>query len=162
MTTQSHPWKQTLERQAKALQAFTETHRLTTLTRVKLEESVVLGCYALRRLVNGFLLSESCCHQSLSMTVFPRRPQSVPLLGDEPLPTRYNLDAGRVAPHDLMFLCHQVLQNCVFEPWLNTDHRLTGIYITSDHQHKIALYGVSLSALSDRFLHLSTNTTQTE
>jgi hypothetical protein len=51
-----------------------------------------------------------------------------------------------------------VLQNCVFEPWLTADNQLTGIYVTSDHQRKIALYGVSLGALQDLFHHLSTDT----
>ena len=57
-----------------------------------------------------------------------------------------------------MFLCHQVLQNCVFEPWLTSDNQLAGIYVTSDHQRKIALYGISLGDLHNLFHHLSTAT----
>lgn len=159
MTTPSHPWKLTLERKSRVLQEFTDTHRLTGAALVKLEETVVLGCYAIRYLINGFHLPESLCHQPFPMTAFPRRHQSAPTLGDEPLRTRYDLDAGRIVRHDLMFLCHQALQNCVFEPWPGADHRLAGVYITSDHQRKIALYGVNLSALSDLFLRLSADTT---
>lgn len=161
MMTPSHPWKQTLERKATALQKLADTHRLTGATLVNVEETVVLGCYAVRSLINGFLLSEARCHQAFSMTAFPRRHQSTPMLGDEPLRIRYDLDAGGIVQHDLMFLCHQVLQNCVFEPWLDTNHHLTGVYITSDHQRKIALYGVGLGALSDLFLRLSADTTHT-
>ena len=89
MTTQSHPWKLTLERKAKALVEFADAHRFTGATLV-------------------------------------------------------NLD-----------------QNCVFEPWLGAEHRLTGVYVTSDHQRKIALYGVRLSALSGLFVRLSADTSHT-
>lgn len=93
------------------------------------------------------------------MTAFRRRHHGAPVRGDEPLPTLYDLDAGHTVRHDLMFLCHQVLQNCVFEPWLSAGHRLTGVYVTSEHQHKIALYGVDLGALSSLFLSITSGTT---
>jgi hypothetical protein len=159
MTTPSHPWKQSLEHQARTLQELMQPHRLSGTSFVKLEETIVLGCYTIRRLINGFLLPESCRHQSVPMNAFPRRPHGSPLPGDEPLKIRYDLDNGRPVQHDPLFLCHQVLQNCVFEPWLTPDHLLAGIYITSDHQRKIALYGVSLNTLRDLFLHLSADTT---
>jgi hypothetical protein len=125
-----------------------------------MEEAVVVGCYAIRHLLNGFVLSESCRHQVFPMTVFPRRLQSVPLLGDEPLALRYDLDRGRTVQHDLLFLCHQVLQNCVFDPWFSAEHRLTGIYVTSDHQRKVALYGIGLTALADLFARLGADPTR--
>lgn len=158
MNTPSHPWKQSLEHQARALQELMKPHRLSDATFVKLEETVVLGCYTIRRLINGFLLPESRRTQPVPMRAFPRRSHMQPLLGDEPLKVRYDMDAGRPVQHDPIFLCHQVLQNCVFEPWLTTDNLLTGIYVTSDHQRKIALYGVTLGNLRDLFLHLSSDT----
>ncbi len=158
MTTASHPWKQTLEHQARALQELMGIHRLSDTTHVKLEETVVLGCYAIRRLINGFLLSESLRNQSVPMTAFPRRQQHTPTLGGEPLQSRYDLGAGQPVQHDPLFLCHQVLQNCAFEPWLEPEHRLTGVYVTSDHQRKIALYGVSLGTFRDLFLTISAET----
>lgn len=156
MTTASHPWKNTLAHQAKALQDMMGPHRVSESTLVKLEESVVLGCYTIRRLINGFLLPDSHRHQPVPMTAFPRRPQHAPLLGDEPLRVRYDLDAGRSVHHDPSFLCHQILQNCVFEPWLSSEKQLHGIYVTSDHQRKIALYGIALADLRDLFNTLGT------
>jgi hypothetical protein len=158
MPTTSHPWKQTLEHQAKALQELMKPHRLSDASLVRLEETVVLGCYTIRRLINGFLLPDSHRNQPVYMSAFPRRPHSSSLLGDEPLRIRYDLDAGRSVQHDPIFLCHQVLQNCVFEPWLTPDNQLEGIYVTSDHQRKIALYGISLVDLQNLFNHLSTAT----
>jgi hypothetical protein len=156
MTTASHPWKQTLAHQARTVQDLMGPHRVSDPTLVKLEEAVVLGCYTIRRLINGFLLPDSLRHQPIPMTAFPRRPQHAPLLGDEPLRVRYDLDAGRPVHHDPSFLCHQVLQNCFFEPMLSNDKQLVGIYVTSDHQRKIALYGITLAALRDLFTTLGT------
>jgi len=154
MTTSSHPWKQSLEHQAKALQELAKPHRFSDATMVKLEETIVLGCYTIRRLINGFLLPDSLRNHTIQMSAFPRRPHSSPL-GDEPLHIRYDMGAGRPVQHDPIFLCHQVLQNCVFEPCLTTDKQITGIYVTSDHQRKIEIYGVSLVTFQDLFLHLS-------
>lgn len=158
MPITSHPWKQTLEHQARTLQELMTPHRLSNATLVKLEETVVLGCYTIRRLINGFLLPESQCNQPVPMSAFPRRQHSSSLLGDEPLRIRYDLEAGRPVQHDPMFLCHQVLQNCVFEPWLTPANQLAGIYVTSDHQRKIALYGISIADLHNLFHHLSAAT----
>jgi len=158
MPTPSHPWKQTLEHQAKALQELMIPHRLSDATLVRLEETVVLGCYTIRRLINGFLLPDSQRNQPVPMSAFPRQQHSSSRLGDEPLQIRYALDAGRPVEHDPMFLCHQVLQNCVFEPWITPDKRFVGIFVTSDHQRKIALYGVSLMDLQNLFRHLSAST----
>jgi hypothetical protein len=80
MTTASHPWKQGLEHQAKALQEFTKPHRLSDATLVRLEETVVLGCYTIRRLINGFLLPDSHRNQPVPMSAFPRRQHSSSLL----------------------------------------------------------------------------------
>ena len=156
MNTSSHPWKQELARKAAILQPMAGPHRLTDSTAAKLEETVVVGCYAIRRLVNGFLIPESRIHHPVAMTAFPHRRQTIPVLGDEPLPTRYDLGAGRLVNHDLVFLCHQVLQNCIFEPWQSADHSLIGILVTSDHQRKIALYGVTLPALIELFHRIGT------
>jgi len=151
MTTPSHPWKQTLERKAHELEEISATHRLSDAGIVRLEETVVVGCYAIRHLINGFLLPESKCRYPFEMTAFPRRQHTASQPGDARLSARYDLNAGRIAQHDPMFLCHQVLQNCILEPWLSPEHQLIGIYITSDHQRKVALYGVSLTALSELF-----------
>ena len=155
MNTPSHPWKQALARNAATLQAFTEPHPLAGPAAVKLEEAVILGCYTIRRLISGSLLPEARTHQLFPMTAFPARRLATPTLGDEPLATRYDLGAGHSVQHNLMFLCHQALQNCVFEPWIGPDRRLVGIHVTSDHQRKIALYGITLGALVDLFLRIS-------
>jgi len=70
MPTPSHPWKQTLEHQAKALQELMKPHRLSDATLVRLEETVVLGCYTIRRLINGFLLPDSQRNQPVCMSAF--------------------------------------------------------------------------------------------
>jgi len=148
MSTTSHPWKQHLLRQAEALDKLRGSKRWAEPTAIKLEESVVLGFYAIRRLIGGFLLSEAAVHRPIAVTAYPaRRPAGTVRLGDEDLETLYDLAAGRMASHDLSFLCHQVLHNCALAPQFGPEHELTGILVTSDHQRKVALYGLSLDAL---------------
>ncbi len=148
MSTTSHPWKQHLLHQADALDKLRGTKRWTEPTAIKLEESIVLGFYAIRRLIGSFLLSEAAVHRPVTLTAFPaRRPAGTVRLGDEDLKQLYDLATGRTTAHDLSFLCHQVLHNCALAPQFSPDHVLTGILVTSDHQRKVALYGISLDAL---------------
>ena len=138
-------------RQAEALQELRSPHRWSEASAARLEESAVLGCYAVRRLVNGFLLSDAVVHRPIGMTAYPaRRPGGV-LLGDAPLSELYDLGAGKAVAHDLMFLCHQVIQNCIFAADLQEGGELQGIYVTSDHQRKVALYRIEADALHGLF-----------
>ena len=63
------------------------------------------------------------------------------------------MNAGKAASHDLLFVCHQVTYNCIFVPWFGQDGALQGIYVTSDHQRKAALYGIRVESMKD-ILHL--------
>ena len=151
MITPSHPWKQSLLRQAEVLQELRKPHRWGEASSARLEETVVLGCYAVRRLVCGFLLSDALVHRLMPMTAFPARRKSGLLLGDEPLQDLYDLQVGKAVAHDLLFLCHQVIQNCIFVPQFDEGHALQGIYVTSDHQHKVALYRINVDAVGALF-----------
>lgn len=156
MTTTSHPWKQQLLRQAASLQDIASSHRWSEVSAVKLEETLVLGFYGIRRLVNAFLLSETLVHRSIPMTAFPARRKTDILLADASHEKLYDLQAGRPVAHDLLFVCHQVLHNCIFAPVLDEQQRLLGIFITSDHQRKVALYGLDLETIEGLFHQVGT------
>ena len=151
MATSSHPWKQLLLRQAEALQPLRQPHRWSEASTVRLEETVVLGFYAIRRLINAYLLSDALVHRPITMTAYPSQKKTGLLLGDEPLVTLYELKAGREVAHDLLFLCHQITNNCVFVPYFGKDKAIQGVYVTSDHQRKVALYGVTIESVQNLF-----------
>jgi hypothetical protein len=149
MSTQSHHWKRLILKQAKILDQVVKPHRWTEASSLKLEQASVLGFYAIRRLINSFLLAGALVHRPIPLTVFPARHKPGPLLGDEPLGVVYDLDSAKPASHDLLFVCHQVTYNCVFEPCFGKDGRLQGIYVTSEHQRKAALYGISIESMQE-------------
>jgi hypothetical protein len=150
MTT-SYPWKQQLLRQAEALHEIAQPHRWSEASAVKLEETVVLGFYGIRRLINSFLLSEALVHRPIPMMAFPARRRTDVLVGEASFEVLYDLKAGQPVSHDLLFLCHQVVHNCVFAASFDSQRTLLGIYITSDHQRKVALYGIELKTILDLF-----------
>jgi hypothetical protein len=154
MPTTSYPWKQQLLRQAEILHEITLPHRWSEASSVKLEETVVLGFYGIRRLINAFLLSEDLVHRPIPMTAYPARRKNDALMGETSWEVLYDLKAGAPVTHDLLFLCHQVLHNCVFSSYFDTQRSLQGIYMTSDHQRKVALYGIDLKAIEALFHHV--------
>ena len=155
MTTTSHPWKQLLLRQAEALHDLAQPHRWSETSSVRIEETVVMGFYASQRLVNSFLLSEALVHQTLPMRAFPARRKTDLLLGEGSIEELYDLQAGRPLSHDLIFLCHQVLHNCIFAVYFGLDRTLQGVYLTSDHQRKVELYGIELRVIQDLFQRIA-------
>jgi hypothetical protein len=155
MNTPSHPWKQSLQRQAEALAEISKPHRWSDASSVRLEETVVLGCYAVQRLIDASLLSHSLVHRLVPMTAFLSRRPERPMLGDEPIEVLYDLQAGRDVHHDLVFLCHQVLHNVLFAPRFDSAKALEGVYVTSDRQRRVALYGVSSEIFRGLFLEVA-------
>lgn len=151
MATTSHPWKQLLLRQAETLHELSQPHRWGESSAIRTEETVVLGFYAIRRLINGFLLSESLVHRTIAMQSFPAQRKTGLLRGEGSFEQLYDLKAGRPTAHDLLFLCHQVLHNCVFAVYFGDDRALQGVYLTSDHQRKVALYGIERQVIQDLF-----------
>lgn len=149
MIAQSHHWKKLILRQEEMLNRVAKPHRWNEASSLKLEQAAVLGFYAVRRLINFFLLADALVHRPVPLTVFPARHKSGPLLGDEPLEDLYDLNDGKAASHDLLFICHQVTYNCIFMPFFGQDGALKGIYVTSDHQRKAALYGISIESVKD-------------
>lgn len=147
----SHPWKQLLIRQAAVIRRLREPHRWTESSSVKLQAAVVLGFYAVRHLINSFLLSSRLVHRPIPMTAFPSRRVDRSLVGDAGLDTLYDMKAGKAVSHDLLFLCHQVTASCVFAPDFDPQKALQGVYVTSDHQRTLALYGVAIEAIQGLF-----------
>ena len=154
MPTTSYPWKHQLLRQAEALHDLVAPHRWGEASAVRLEETVVLGFYAIRRLINAFLLGDAVVHRPVPMTAFPALRTTGVLVGEAPFERLYDLKSGRAASHDLLFLCHQVMHNCVFATYFNREKVLQGVYITSDHQRKVALYGIDIRTVEDLFLQV--------
>jgi hypothetical protein len=157
MTTSSHPWKQLLLREADALRALAVPHRWGEPSAVKLEEAAVLGCYAIRRLAAGFLLSDSRLHRPIPLTAYPARRTAALLRAEERAAELYDTGAGRPVTHDVLFLCHQVLHNCVFEPRFGPGGELASVLATSDRQRKVALYGIGIHPLADLFRDIATD-----
>ena len=151
MTTPSHYWKSVLRRQSATLDKLQQPHRWSEASSVRLEEAVVLGFYAIRKLITSFLLSSTLVHRPVRMNAFPARRQDGLGPGDEEIDKLYDLNAGRIVSHDLLFLCHQVTHNCAFHPTFDQAKNLRGLYVTSDHQRKVALYGIDLDQLSALF-----------
>jgi hypothetical protein len=151
MNINSHPWKNHIAHQAETLHQLNGLRRWSESSSIKLEESVLLGCYAIRRLVNAYLLPDTVLHGLIPMIAYPRIRQSSVLRDEDPLHNRYDLNAGKKVTHELLFACHQVLHNCHFEVQFSEDNSPTGILVTSDHQRKVALYGIAINTLETLF-----------
>lgn len=148
-TVPSHVWKSILLQQKATLEKLLQLHRWTTISAVKLETALVTSFYAILKMGSQHLLPKSIEHQRIALTTYrPLHGDSLQLK-DSPLKELYDLDHAKEAAHDCLFLCHQIVHNYILEPVLDEKKTVVGIYITSDHQHKSALYRIELQVLLD-------------
>lgn len=142
------PWKTELERLAKDLRALARRKRLDDRARVRLELTTLAALYAIWKLAESHHLSEALLHRPIVLTAYPfRRPRDGESLGRVGL-GHYDLSAGRRVDHDVVFLCHQMLNNHVFASRPpGSGGPLEGIYLTSAQQKRVALYGIAIDDL---------------
>ena len=147
MIQDSHFWKQDLERRVRDLGSQAERAHWTAAALVKLELTVLASLYTVWKLAESGLLGERALHELVPLTAHRyRSPRD--LVGSSHVPGElYDLARGRTVPHDLLFVCHQMVNNHVFAPRFDDRGRLDGIYLTSGHQRKVALYGLGLDEL---------------
>ncbi len=151
MITDSHYWKKDLLKRADHLERRAGQQRWSQASRTHLEQTVMLGFYAILKLLESRLLDEKLQHRKLSLLAYPPRMKHLDWSSSHHLPDLYDMHPGTEATHTLSFLCHQVVHSYLFEPRFDKGKRLDGLYLTSDHQRNTALYYTSIEQVIDLF-----------
>ncbi len=162
MIQDSHFWKQDLERRVRDLGSQAERAHWTAAALVKLELTVLASLYTVWKLAESGLLGERALHELVPLTSHRYRSPRDLIGSSHALAELYDLARGRTAPHDLLFVCHQMVNNHVFAPRFGDRGGLDGIYLTSGHQKKVALYALGLDELIAWFERIAREMAETD
>ncbi|TWT39091.1 hypothetical protein [Blastopirellula retiformator] len=151
MIWESRYWKDDLLRKAEDLRKRRSQRRWPESSLARLEQSLMLGFYGVRKLHEAAKLSTNTMSRSVALVVYPWLGRNVTKLNWHNLERLYDFESGNVEDHDLLFLCHQFVHSFVFMAAFDENHRLDGILLASDRQRHKALLQVPIELIANLF-----------
>lgn len=151
MIAESYYWKNDLLKQADALRTRKSQRRWPEVSFARLEQTVMLGFYSIRKLIEASKLSNSTFEQELPLTTYPRIGKNVTRMNSYKLDQLYNFASQSTDSRDVLFICHQIVHSFVFMPAFDEDGKLDVILFTSDRHRNQRLYSITLEQIIQLF-----------
>jgi hypothetical protein len=150
MIYESFYWKNDLLKQADSLRSRKSQRRWSEASFARLEQTVMLGYYSIRRLIEASKLSNSTFEQELPLTTYPCTGKTVTRMNSHKVDQLYDFDSPTIASCKVLFVCHQIIHSFVFIPVFNENGEINGILFTSDRYRHQRLCSMTL----DQIIHL--------
>jgi hypothetical protein len=151
MISESHYWKSDLLKQAQSLRRRTNQKRWTETSSARVEQAIMLGFYAVRKLIEAKKLSDDVANQSLGLITHPWRGKAVTRINRFDYWELYDLDKSRTVSRSLAFLCNQVIHSYLFALSFDDANSLDGVLVASDRERNQALYFIRSQQIVELF-----------
>jgi hypothetical protein len=155
MIRESSYWKDDLAKQAAGLRRREKQRRWTERSLARVEQTIMLGFYSVRKLVEAKKLSDSTVNRQLPLTTYPHRGRLVTFINNHKIGELYDFDAGKPTSRDVVFVCNQFIHSYVFSVVLNNHGGLCGILVSSDRERNQSLYELRLRDIVSMFEAIS-------
>jgi hypothetical protein len=151
MIWESSYWKDDLLRQAKMLRARVRQRRWPESSSAKVEQTLLGGFYAVRKLIESKKLTDSLKSKAIQVTEFAPAGKTVHLHNWHHIDRLYNLDTPKKAKIDLLSLCDQFVHSYIFLLSFDEGSKLKGVFVTSDTKRISCLYHIDVQHVIDIF-----------
>jgi hypothetical protein len=148
---ESSYWKNDLGERAAWLRKRLSQKRWLEASFARLEQSVMLGFYSIRKLIEARKLSDATISHQVSLATYPWAGKPVTLLNWHKLGELYDLDACQPITRDVRFLCNQFIHSYVFLPVFDDNELLHGLFIASDHERNRTVYEIAVLQIINLF-----------
>ena len=146
MIWESCYWKEPLLKTALWLRRFRMHAGTRESTLVKIEKEVMIGFYAIRKLIESHKLSDSVASSSHPISSFPNL-KPVRHLNWHKIGVLYDLTRETKESRNLRFLCNRFIHSFVFLIDAKSNERLAGIYVASDNDRNQRVFYVSIDTI---------------
>ncbi len=150
MIFETNYWKLELKRLALILRRHITQDRWLAASDASVERCVMIGFYSIRKLLQAFQPPPNIKFQS-KVTVFPRNQNKLSPICFPEVPEAFDLDKPKIETIGLKKLCDQVIHSYFFSVWLGTDHKLRGVFFSSDYKKDIKVYRMDILAIIELF-----------
>jgi hypothetical protein len=128
MIEESHYWKDDLLKQAEVLRLLRRKRRLGERSLAKVEQTLFLGFYSIRKLIEADKLSCTVVDRQMPVTSFSWSGKRVTKLNLHRINELYNLENGRLTQKTLRAICNQFIHSYVFCCCFDASERLEGVF----------------------------------
>jgi hypothetical protein len=136
MISESYYWKDDLLRQAEILRVIRRKRRLGERSLAKVERSLLLGFYSIRKLTEADKLSYATIDQKLAITSYSWLGKNITKMNLHRIDELYDLENGRSMELPLRVICNQLIHSYVFSFLFDASRRLDGIFVTSEQNRR--------------------------
>ena len=113
----------------------------------KCEQTIMMGFYAIRKLIEAKKLTDVLTGTSVAMRRYSSKGKPVTLMNNHKVHELYDLKAPEKQSLTLKELCHQFIHSYIFLLVFDESGRLSAIWIASDYQRSKALFEIEVKTV---------------
>ena len=147
MIFESSYWKADLLRRASLLRKNSTQKRWSERSFAKCEQTVMIGFYAIRKLIEAKKLTDEFTETPVQMQSYRPTGTRATRLNNHKPEELYDLANSEQRELSLLDLCNQVIHSYIFMPVLDECGALVAILVTSDRQRSKGLFHVEAHAI---------------
>ena len=147
MIHDSSYWKDSLRKHAEMLNEKLEQRVWRGSSFSKVEQSVMLSCYIVRKLAEAKKIADSKFQVPLKMRHFRATGKTVDLLNNHKMDSLYHLGEGTDIIKPLSYVANQLIHSFVFVPVFESVGKIQGFAFNSDRSKSKELYMLKLRTL---------------
>jgi len=151
MISESGYWKNDLLRQAKFLRKKAAQKRWTESTFVRVEQSIMMGFYAIRKLIEARKISDSNIKRKIQIKSYSWSGKLVTWINLHRVDMLYDFSNPTLVEKDMVFICNQFIHSYIFMTSFNRSDKLAGILFNSDKERNKALYYIKIKQIVNVF-----------
>lgn len=155
MISESFYWKNELLKQAQDLRRRLAQRRWVDASYARVEQTVMLGFYTIRKLIEAKRISTSTAQRAVHLSAYPATGNPVTLINLHKIERNYDLETRRRETLSLLHLCHQFIHSYIFMVVRAEDGGLHGFLFCSDRMRKQMLFEISAEEVIALFEHVA-------
>lgn len=157
MIWESAYWKEDLLRLARDLERRKNQKHWSERSSALLEKTVMLGFYAIRKLIEAHKISTEIVERPLALVAFPWLGKPVTFMNWHRFQEKYDFQNPREIEKSLRFLCNQLVHSYVFAQFLQENGGLDAVVFNSDRTRHESLFKIPVASLISLFAEIGTN-----
>lgn len=152
MIWESAFWKDDILRRSADLRKRVSQRRWPEASLARLEQSLMLGFYAVRKLIEAKKLSDATANQTLSLARYPLRPgKRVTHMNWHRVEELYDISAPRDESRDVLQICNQVIHSYVFVLGFADTGGFANVLFASDRARHDGIFLITAQQIIDLF-----------
>ena len=149
MIHDSSYWKDSLRKHAEMLNEKLEQRVWRESSFSKVEQSVMLSCYIVRKLAESKKIADAKFQLPLKLRQFRATGKTVDLLNNHKIDSLYHLGEGTDITKPLSYVANQLIHSFVFVSVFESVGKIQGFAFNSDRSKSKELYMLELRTLVD-------------